>query len=297
MLQNYFGISLQVLYNVHEVFLMIFKAYAITNEIDLNKIAAQCSIPKKYTWEEPLILENKALTNILGHITDPSELMLIFSFGSIVFINTNPQDEQLLLEYLKTIKPDLEQKNYRLYQDDYELRAAVMVTDETENLRFTDQYAIVPEIQPYHAELVSIVIAKSVALEKTEAQLEKILDTLEGTIDRLERGKLQIGDKELARTTAQIIQHEYNTIAYIMILDKPDITWANGDAAQFYELMSDFFELNDRYEILKQKTNVLNVIIGHFASISHSMRGLFIEWLIVGLILVEVVLMIMDLVK
>ncbi len=276
---------------------MIFKAYAVVNEIDLNKIAAQSGIPKKYTWEEPLILEKNALNNILGHPCEPSQMVLIFSFGSIVFINTSPQDEQFILEYLKTIKPELDLKHYRLYQDDYELRAATTVTDETEKLRFTDQYAIVPEIQAYHAELVSIVIAKSVALEKTEAQLEKILDTLEGTIERLERGKLQIGDKELARTTAQIIQHEYNTIAYIMILDKPDITWSNGEAAQFYELMSNFFELNDRYEILKEKTNVLNVIIGHFASISHSLRGLFIEWLIVGLILVEVVLMIMDLFK
>ena len=46
---------------------MKFKAYAITNEIDLNKIASRCNIPKKYTWEEPLILQDEFLASILGH--------------------------------------------------------------------------------------------------------------------------------------------------------------------------------------------------------------------------------------
>ena len=51
----------------------------------------------------------------------------------------------------------------------------------------------------------------------------QINDKLETMIDRLEKGKLRM-NKELARTTAKIIRHEYNTLAYIMILDKPDIT-------------------------------------------------------------------------
>jgi required for meiotic nuclear division protein 1 len=37
---------------------MIFKAYAVANKIDLNKIAVACNIRKKYTWEEPLILRS-----------------------------------------------------------------------------------------------------------------------------------------------------------------------------------------------------------------------------------------------
>jgi uncharacterized Rmd1/YagE family protein len=41
---------------------------------------------------------------------------------------------------------------------------------------------------------------------------------------------------------------------------------------------------------LKQKTDILNHIIDGFSSISHSMRGLFVEWIIVILILVEIIL-------
>lgn len=42
-----------------------FKTYAVTNEIDLNKIAVECNIKKKYTWEEPLILQDAVLERIL----------------------------------------------------------------------------------------------------------------------------------------------------------------------------------------------------------------------------------------
>lgn len=276
---------------------MKFKAYAITNEIDLNKIASRCNIPKKYTWEEPLILQDEFLASIFDHQVEKFQQIMIFAFGSIVFINVPPQDEPKMFNYLKSIKPDLDLKTAALYFDDYELRESARSDEPSATLHFSDQYAVIPHFQPYHPELISVVIAKSVALEKVEEQIGRILDRLETMIDRLEKANLKISDKELARTTAGIIRHEYNIINYLMILDKPDITWVNSDAGFFYEQMSDFFELNDRYAILKQKTDILNVIVGHFSSISHSIRGLFVEWLIVALILVEVFLMIADLLK
>ena len=61
--------------------------------------------------------------------------------------------------------------------------------------------------------------------------------------------------------------------------------------------MSEFFELNDRFEILKSKTDILGNIIDGFSSISHSMRSLFIEWVVVILIVLEVILMIIELIR
>jgi uncharacterized Rmd1/YagE family protein len=108
---------------------------------------------------------------------------------------------------------------------------------------------------------------------RIEVQLEPILDTIESKLDRLEKGRLGLGNRELARTIARVVRHEYNTIAYIMILDKPDITWTSSDAADFYEKMADFFELTDRYEVIKHKTAILERILDGFMSISHSIRG------------------------
>lgn len=277
---------------------MRFLAYAVAPEIELNKMATECGIPKKYTWEEPLVLQDESLATILGHPVDVHQRVFVFAFGSVVFINMSAADMKVLIDFISSSKSGVPLKNYERYTDDYELREAPeTMADSDREAIITDQYAIVPHIESYHPELIAVVIAKSVALERIEEQIEIILDLLEGTIERLEKAKLRISDKELAKTTAKIIRHEYNTIAYIMILDKPDVTWVQSKAAVFYEQMAEFFELNDRHEVMKEKTAILNTIIDNFSSISHSIRGLFVEWLIVVLILVEVVLMIADLLK
>jgi required for meiotic nuclear division protein 1 len=267
-----------------------FKAFAITHEIDLNKIAIHCDIPKKFTWEQPLILKGEILESILYQEVDESQMVLVFSFGSIVFINHTHVDEIMcLLHYIRSFEPDFEIEQADRYTDDYCLHIS-----ETENIELTDEYVVVPEYEDFYPELISTVIAKSVALEKTEEQLGKIHDKLETMIDRLEKGKLRIGNKELARTTAKIVRHEYNTLAYIMILDKPDITWTSSTASEFYDRMVEFFELNDRYKILKSKTDILYNIMDGFSTISHSIRGLFVEWIIVTLIVVEIALTIFE---
>ncbi len=271
---------------------IVFKAYAISNEIDLNSIADLCHIPKKYTWEEPLILYGNVLRSILKRELSPEQKVMVFSFGSVVFINCTNNDELVFMEYLKSIKSDIDTKAYDKYSDDYQLEIR-----ENSEIELTDKYVLVPKFEDFYPELISTVIAKSVALEKTEEKLGQIVDKLETMIDKLEKGKLNVGNKEIANTAAKIVRHEYNTLAYIMILDKPDITWSSIQAEEFYTRMAEFFELNDRYIILKEKTNILNSIIDGFSSITHSIRGLFVEWVIVLLIVVEIVLMVIDLLR
>lgn len=267
-----------------------FKAFAITNEIDLNKIAIHCGIPKKFTWEQPLFLRGSILEAILDKKMNESQMVLIFSFGSIVFINhSNANEITGVLNFLYTFEPDIDVNNKERYTDDYCLHIK-----ELQPTELTDEYVVVPGYESFYPELISTVLAKSVALEKTEEQLGSIHDKLETMIDRLEKGRLRIGNKELARTTAKIVRHEYNTLAYIMILDKPDITWTSSTANEFYDQMTDFFELNDRYKILKSKTEILYNIMDGFSTISHSIRGLFVEWIIVILILVEILLTVLE---
>jgi len=265
---------------------MTFKAYSITNEINLNNIAAHCGIPKKFTWEEPLILRSEILQSIMNEDIDELQAVLVFSFGSIVFINFPGTDElNVFLHFLQSLEPDNNFQQVDHHVDDYRLHIG-----ETDSIHLADEYVEAPEYRVYYPELISTVLAKSVALEKTEQQLSKILDKLEMVIDQLERGKLRIGNKELANMTAKIVRHQYNTLAYIMILDKPDITWDSSDASDFYNQMLEFFELNDRYTILKSKTETLYNIMEGFSTISHSIRGLFVEWIIVLLILFEIIL-------
>jgi Uncharacterized conserved protein len=265
---------------------MTFKAFAVANEIDLNKIAVACNIRKKYTWEEPLVLQQELLTKILSQNYASDQMVLVFSFGSVIFININPGEFDSFFSYLRRFQPTIDLQTARIYCDDYELR-----TGDSSQLQYTDQYVTIPEFADFYPELISTVIAKSVALERIEEQTELILDKVEGVIDRLEKGKFHISDKEVAKATAQILRHDYNTITYIMILDRPDSTWIHSSAGAFYDQMADFFELNDRYEILQHKTSILKNTLDGFTSVSHSIRMFRLEWAVVILFILEVLMM------
>jgi uncharacterized Rmd1/YagE family protein len=179
-----------------------FQAYAVTNEINLNQIAVNCGIPKKYTWEEPLILQYELLGSILGqHFTDDQKIM-VFSFGSIVLVNIPEENIPVLLEYIRRFEPSVGSIDWKSFTDDFELRIG-----SSDAAEINDSFAVIPQFEIFYAELAAIVIAKSVAMESSEAQLEKILDKLEAMIDRLERGQLRVGDRELARTTARVARH------------------------------------------------------------------------------------------
>ncbi|MDD3028055.1 MAG: RMD1 family protein [Erysipelotrichaceae bacterium] len=270
---------------------MKFNTFAVAKEIDLNRIAVACGIRKKYTWEEPLIIKDDLLEKIVGDKTDEGEIIYIYSFGSIVFINSTLKHTELFMGYLKKLQPSIIE-SYTSFEESYALQIG-----ENAGIELTDRYVKVPEMELYYPELISIVIAKSTALERVEEHLEKIFDKLELKIDNLEKGQLRIGNRELARITSSIIRHEYNSIAYIMILDKPDIAWSNSEAGMFYDKLSDFFELNDRYEVIRSKTEILRNIVAGLASVSQSIRGLFVEWVIVVLIVVELVFMIVELLR
>jgi uncharacterized Rmd1/YagE family protein len=75
-----------------------------------------------------------------------------------------------------------------------------------------------------------------------------------------------------------------------MVLDKPEITWENQEADSLYLTMADLFELRQRYEEIRHKSETLMDITEVFSSLSHARRASRLEWIIIILIFVEIVL-------
>ncbi len=268
-----------------------FKAYATVNEIDLNAIAVECGIPKKYTWEEPLVLRGGVLSRVLNKSVTENQGLYIFSFGSIVFADCSPEDEHIGFAYIKNIQNNMITKGFK-YIDDYMLH----VDSSAEN-ELTDKYVIVSEFEMYQPDIIATCLAKSVGLEKIETEMMNIVDRVEPLIDRQQQGKLHLSERKLATIKSGISRYQYNTIAYIMILDKPDITWTKLEAGEFYDLLSEFFELNDRYEIVTKKTELLNNVMDGLETTSRLVKSTFSEIVVILLILAEVIIMVVELLR
>lgn len=259
------------------------KATAVCNEINLAAIAKHFGINRKFRWEDTLALRKEALQGILKE--PENKAVFVFHFGSAVFVNCAFHEIMDVLEYLQKLDKNISVANVKEYADDYKIEV-----NGEEPSALNNDFMVVPQLESYHLEIVSMVLAKSVALEKIEIDIDNLLDEVEDVVAYLNQGKLSASDKQLAKLSARVLGFKLNTLSYIMLLDKPDITWSNEGAEAVFTELSAIFELEDRYEKIRHKSDTLLDITQVFSTLSHAQRGNQLEWAIIILIAFEIVL-------
>lgn len=268
----------------------LFNAYNLSSEIDLNKIAAHFDISRKFRWEDSL----KLTYNQLKYIIQDTQYkyVRIYSYGSIVFTNFSEAD---IIAFTKYINANFNLKYPFLnkYEDTYELRAV-----HNAKLEAFNDYAVCENdsVGPV-TEIISLILARSVALDKMENNISKLIDELEEEIIFLEKGKLDIEDKKMAKLASRILNFKYSSISNIMLFDKPDITWNDINIDEFYYEIVDIFELSDRYEQIKHKSEILMDITEVFSTLGHERRSTRLEWAVIILIVIEIVLSLVEMVQ
>lgn len=262
-----------------------FKAFALFNEININTIATHFGIHKEFKWEDLLRLQEEQLSGI---IHDPvGKRVNLFPYGSVVFMNMDQQEIAEVVAYLLKVDSKLPVPTYTS-TDDY----CLQIASEKESV--TNDVMLVNEIAIYHLEIISTVLAKSVALENVETDIEVLLDDVETLIDRLHTGNLDFRDNTLASISARIMRFKYKTLSTIMLLDKPDITWNNEGAEALHNEMSHLFELGDRYDSLQAKARTLMDILEVFSTLTQHKRASNLDWLIIILIAISIVISLID---
>lgn len=264
-----------------------FKSIYVSNEINLTDIAKHFGINKKFNWEEPLILTDSHLTGILTQTENKT--VYIFHFGSITCINLQYHEIVDVIDYLKRIDTNLKNNTPYEYKETF-----TVIVDETKDYELNYNSVIIHEYKKFYIDIISIVLAKSVALEKNERDIDKLLDEIENVIGFLDKGRLHFKDIKLAKLSGKILRFKYNSLSYLMLLDKPAVAWNNETAEDFFMKTSELFELSDRYEKIRHKTETLLDITEVFTSLAHAKRGTKLEWMVIILILIEIVMSLIE---
>ncbi|MFZ7103715.1 MAG: RMD1 family protein [Peptococcaceae bacterium] len=265
----------------------LFTAFVVANEINLNILAEHFGFNKKYRWEDPLVLKETNLSGILT--TVENKFVYVYYFGTVVFINFTHHEAMDVLNYLARLEKNISTGHSFAFQDDFKL---VIDTASEPSVNYEDMTT--DEFAFYHLEIISTILAKSVALEKIEREIDKLFDDIENIVDLLEKGRFNISDRRLAKISAKILGYKFNSISYIMLLDKPDITWVNENAGNLYTELSQLFELDERFTVIQQKSETLMDITQAFTGLTHATRGTRLEWMIIILIAFEILLSLLE---
>ena len=261
-----------------------FKAFALNGELDLNKLAVNLGISRRYRWEEPMLLDPVTFTPV--EAPGKEQLAVYFYyFGGIVFVNCSEDIISRLFSEMTKVY-DLFRGGLQLrYKDDYALKKG-----DTEQTVITNDYAVMSSLDKVFVDTICFVIAKSVALDQIEDRVDTVLDEVEDLIEQLNRGKVKITDEKLAKLASSILTFKYASISYIMVLDKPEVTWDNPEADRLYTTMANLFELSQRFQEIKHKSDTLKDVLEVVTGLSHAQRSSRLEWIIIVLIFVEILL-------
>lgn len=261
-------------------------AFALEGELDLNRLAARLNISRKYRWEEPMRLNPVTFT-----LSQEGERLQVYlySFGGLVFVNADEELTARFLGGLGRYVEGLTEHPQLPYREAYRFEI-----DPSQPERVGNDSAVLQSFRPVYQEITCLVIAQSVALERIEERTDAVLDEVEGLIARLNRGRLELPDRDLARLAATVLGFKYISVAQIMVLDKPDCTWDNADAERFYLTVAGLFELRPRYLEIKHKSETLLDVTDVFANLSHARRSARLEWIIIVLIAFEIVMALLD---
>jgi uncharacterized Rmd1/YagE family protein len=189
-----------------------------------------------------------------------------------------------LVDYLKKNEKELVNATFDFF-DDYSLEIR---PQEEFSVNYNSMVA--PELKEFYVEIISVILAKSAALDRIEFGINELLDEIEDIIYFLQKGHLNISDEKLAKVSGKILGFKYNTISYVMLLDRPNITWISEENQNLYTELEDLFELEDRYEKIRHKTETLLDITEVFTGLAHAKRGTRLEWMVIILIFTEILL-------
>lgn len=237
-------------------------SYKISAQLPLKEIARFFQMHGNLKWSEYILLEEKHLEVVFKYRLTNKQVYL-FQFGCITFINFSINEISAFLEYLTSLAVKVDQNLFTKFNEEHVLGISMsgmckLWDDNSKNYKF----------DPKIIEILSIVLAKSVALHKIEADLNNLLDEAERFIYRLQKGWLGINSRRLTSIVAKILRFEYESIHNIRIYDR---TFATDtlQAKEIYDALEEHYELYERFDIIENKIEDLRSVIHSYSTLSY----------------------------
>lgn len=217
---------------------------------------------------------------------DGKGYVVIFKYGVVVFWGFS---DKRIDAFLDRISPYVENKESAACFEE------ISVLYDKKEDEIVNSAVFLKDLDLRRVALVSELLSRSVALDSYEKEIENMLTGFGKITDDLcNKGRIFLSNKKLLRQVGFAMNTQHRVVSKLTVLDKPEITWDYADLDLFYQELSIEYEIFDRYEILKQKIEMIFRNIEFIMNYLDSKRAHMLELVIIGLILIEIVLFVPD---
>jgi uncharacterized Rmd1/YagE family protein len=236
----------------------------------------------------------------------PSRFVVVFRFGAVVFFNVPPREAADLLHKIKQhsrepVLSGVERKeNFCVHiQPDYDPLEEQLHSGEggdPPTKVVTGEYCVVQELNMKSVDVISNILAQSVALDAYNDTVDDLLANfsyINGTVKG--RGSLTAIQRDsLFRTVAQNNSIFIEMVSKLGIKDRSTTAWNLSQYVDIHAGMQEEFEINLRFEHIEFKLDLIQQNAKFFLEVLQSQKSNSLEWIIIILILFECVLMCME---
>ena len=218
-------------------------------------------------------------------------LIVVFRYGVVVLIGLDPDAEDAalagILPHVLGVLSEREVEGIKLALRD----------DQDEGVG-ADGVVRIGALRPDKLLVVADALAKSAALAQDERQVAKVFDTVEPWARQLAitgRGPGRRRDMIRLIGAALLVQHRL--AERVAVREKPDILWDRPDLERLYARLEDEYELVERAETLSRKLDLIGETVTVLTDLIDTGRSLRLEAIVVGLILAEIALTLIQMVR
>jgi len=211
--------------------------------------------------------------------------VFLFRYGAVVFCGVRQADVAGLLAriapYVRQPLPSGEQETETL---DVRIDASGREGIEGTTL-------VLADASPATLSLVADIMAKSVSLAHYERAIDRQFERIEPFAANLDHwGRGGRAARELLQHLGTALLAEHRVVAGARVDDAPDLLWDHPERERLWARLREEFEIRERFTTLHAKLGLISRTAGTALELLQTRRSLRLEWAIVGLIVFEIVL-------
>ena len=128
-------------------------------------------------------------------------------------------------------------------------------------------------------------------VEKTGNEVQRILDQFDPVIRSFEsEGKTKLSTRQLLKMVGFAMNVRHLSTGSLALLDRPNAAWDDSGLSQLFDALSDEYEIDERYDILKEKLDIIFKNVEFILGFLDTRRSLMLEFTIVLLIVIEILI-------
>lgn len=155
----------------------------------------------------------------------------------------------------------------------------------------TGKTVYIPKLDVSRIALISLVLSRSVALERHEVGITQAVREFEHAIADLERfGVVRISTRSILKRAGAAMSRRHAILHQIAMLDVPDLTWEDEALFALYKDLLTEYDIAERHGVLEQKLQMLFDYVNFILQYVEHRKTFWLEVIIVVLILVEILL-------